>query len=339
MTLRIAGMLLVLASGTVGAQAAPVLINGAGATFPFPLYSKWFSEYQKIDPAVEINYQSVGSGAGIRQFLDRTVDFGASDAPMTAAQLAKSDVPVLHVPTALGAVVVTYNLAAVTGRLALDGATLADIYLGKISYWDDARIQALNPKLSFPHTAIIVAHRSDGSGTTAIFADYLAKISPEWKDNVGVGTALKWPTGLGGKGNEGVTGLVKQTPGDIGYVELVYAQQNKLPVAALKNAAGKLIEPSVASVTAAAASSLKDIPADYRVSITNSPGASAYPISGFTYLLVYSKMPKGKGAPIVKFLGWALGAGQKTAEPLDYAPLPAALAKKVLVSVGTIALE
>jgi phosphate transport system substrate-binding protein len=332
----VAGMAALL--GLAQVKAAPLLINGAGATFPFPLYSKWFSEYRKVDPAVEINYQSVGSGAGIRQFLDRTVDFGASDAPMTDDQLKKAGETVVHVPLALGAVVVTYNLPGVTS-LEFDGATLADIFLGKVIYWDDARLKTLNPKAILPHTAIVVAHRSDGSGTTSIFADYLAKVSPEWKDKVGVGTALKWPVGLGGKGNEGVTGLVKQTPGAIGYVELIYARQNKLPVAAMKNAAGKAVEPSVKSVTAAAAGALKDIPADFRASITNASGAGAYPISGMTYVLVYGKMPKEKGAPIVAFLNWALTLGQKIAEPLDYAPLPASLIKKVQAAVKGIQLQ
>lgn len=326
----------VLASVT--AQAAPLLINGAGATFPFPLYSKWFSEYRKVNPQVEINYQSIGSGAGIRQFLDRTVDFGASDAPMKDEQLAKAGEPVLHVPMALGAVVVTYNLPGVDA-FELDGPTLADIFLGKIIYWDDDRLKALNPRASLPHLSVIVAHRSDGSGTTAIFADYLAKVSLEWKTKVGVGTAVKWPVGLGGKGNEGVTGVVKQTPGSIGYVELIYAHQNKLPVASMRNAAGKVVEPSVKSVTAAAAGALKDIPEDFRASITNASGAGAYPIAGMTYLLVYETMPKGKGAPIVAFLNWALTEGQKIAEPLGYAPLPASLVKKVQSKVKGIRLQ
>ncbi len=337
MRIVIVGLSLLLVSPSHAASS--LLINGAGATFPFPLYSKWFSDYRKVDPQVEVNYQSVGSGAGIRQFLDRTVDFGASDAPMSDEQIAKADGPVLHVPMVLGAVVVTYQLPEAKDALVLDGVTLADIFLGKVTSWSDARIAALNPTLSLPKTPILVAHRSDGSGTTAIFVDYLAKVSAEWKAGVGTGTAVKWPAGLGGKGNEGVTGLVKQTPGAIGYVELVYAKQNQLSIAKMKNAAGKAILPSPKTVTAAAAGAFSSIPADFRVSITNASGADSYPIAGFTYLLIHGKMPQATGSKIVQLLNWALTQGQAQASALDYAPLPKALAQKVLTSLKGIQLQ
>jgi phosphate transport system substrate-binding protein len=324
--------------GGMSAQAAPALINGAGATFPFPLYSKWFTEYQKVDPEVQINYQSIGSGGGIRQFTEKTVDFGASDAPMTDEQIAKVQ-DVLHIPTVLGAVVLTYNLPGLTKPLVLSGDVVADIFLGTITKWDDARIAKLNPGVKLPGDAILVAHRSDGSGTSAIFTDYLSKVSADWKSKVGAGPAVNWPTGLGGKGNEGVTGLVKQTPGALGYVELIYAKNNNLAYASLKNHAGKVVEPSTASVTAAAAGSLKTIPADFRVSITDATGAGAYPISGFTYLLVSKNMGKDKGTKIVKFLKWAVADGQKFAEPMYYAPLPKALVTKVKARIAEISVK
>lgn len=322
---------------SASAQASS-LINGAGATFPYPLYSKWFSEYQKVAPEVRINYQSIGSGGGIRQFLEKTVDFGATDAPMTEEQLAKSQAAVVHVPTVLGAVALTYNLPGVTG-LKLSGEVVGDIFLGKITKWNDERIAKLNPTTKLPDGAILVVHRSDGSGTTGIFTDYLSKVSPEWKSKVGVGTAVNWPAGLGGKGNEGVAGLVKQTPGSMGYVELIYAKNNNLSVAQLKNRAGKFMEPSTKSVTAAAAGGLKAMPSDFRVSITDAEGKDAYPISGFTYLLVYKKMPKSKGGDLVKFLDWAVTDGQKYAEPLEYASLPKSLAKRVSAKIKEIGLE
>ncbi len=306
-----------------------MLLNGAGATFPYPLYSKWFSEYKKIHPQVEINYQSIGSGGGIRQLLDKTVDFGASDAPMTDEQLAKSAVPILHLPTVLGAVVLTYNLPEAKRPIQLTSELVADIFLGKVTKWNDAKLAAANPGVALPATAILVAHRSDGSGTSAIFTDYLAKVSPEWKAKVGSGTAVKWPAGLGGKGNEGVTGLVKQTPGAIGYVEFIYAKSNGLPVAVLKNKAGQFVEPTVDSVTAAAAGAMKNMPDDFRVSITDAEGKTAYPISGFTYLLVYQQMDAKKGAELKQFLKWALADGQKMAAPLGYAPLPNPMVAKV----------
>lgn len=330
-------MLKIIALLTFGlfAQAAQT-INGAGATFPYPLYSKWFSEYQKINPEVQIDYQSVGSGGGIRQFLDRTIDFGASDAPMSDEQIKKSSVPVLHIPTVLGAVVVTYNLPAVKD-LQLTSEIIANIFLGKIQKWNDPTIKALNP--SVPDQNIIVVHRSDGSGTTAIFADYLNKVSAEWTAKVGQGTSLNWPAGLGGKGNEGVTGLVKQTPGSVGYVELVYAETNKLSFAAIKNKAGNFIKPTLASVTAAAGS-LEKIPDDFRMSITDAPGKNAYPISGLTYLLVYKSMPDPvKAASLVKFLKWAMEDGQKFAPALLYAPLPDSLRKKVKAAIEIIEIK
>jgi phosphate transport system substrate-binding protein len=319
--------------------AAPTQINGAGATFPYPLYSKWFSEYQKVDGEVQINYQSIGSGGGIRQFLDKTVDFGATDAPMTEEQLSKATSPVLHIPTVLGAVVLTYNLPEAGEHLQLPSDVIADLFLGKITQWNDKRIADANPKVKLPDTAVLIAHRSDGSGTSNIFTDYLSKVSADWKTKVGTGTAVNWPTGLGGKGNEGVTGLIKQTPGAIGYVELIFAANNKLPVATIKNKAGKWVTPSPKTVTAAAEGSIKTIPDDMRVSITDATGKEAYPISGFTYLLVSKDMkamgPKGKA--MVKFLKWVMKDGQKYAEPLEYAPLPKPLVKKVEARIATIA--
>ncbi len=329
---------LILFLAMTGAAQAANLINGAGATFPFPLYSKWFSEYQKVDANVQINYQSIGSGGGIRQFMEKTVDFGASDAPMSDEQLAKSSVPIAHIPTVLGAVVLTYNIPGVEKGLRLSGDVVGDIFLGKITKWDDKRIKSLNPTAKLSGDVLVV-HRSDGSGTSGIFTDYLSKVSPEWKSKVGAGTAVNWPAGLGGKGNEGVSGLVKQTPGSLGYVELIYAKNNNMAYATLKNKAGKFIEASTASVTAAAAAALKNMPADFRVSITDAEGKEAYPISGFTYLLVWSKMPKEKGGEIVKFLKWAVKDGQKFAEPLSYAPLPKALVSKVSEKINAITLE
>jgi len=328
---------LILLSAT--AFADTTLINGAGATFPYPLYSKWFSEYQKVDSSVQINYQSIGSGGGISQFSEKTVDFGATDAPMTDEQLKKAGEPVLHIPTVMGAVVLTYNLPEVTQELVLSGDVVAEMFLGTITKWNDAKITKLNPGVNLPDTAIMIAHRSDGSGTTGIFTDYLSKVSPDWKSKVGQGTAVNWPVGLGGKGNEGVTGLVKQTPGSIGYVELIYAENNKLAYASLKNKANQTVKPSMKSVAAAAAGALKTMPKDFRVSITDSSGKTAYPISGFTYLLVTKSMARDKGAKIQKFLKWAVTDGQKMAEPLFYAPLPKELVAKVENTISTIQLK
>lgn len=334
------GMVLIpvifLSSGTFAGQDV-LTLNGAGATFPYPLYTKWFSEYRKIDPGVEINYQSIGSGGGIRQLMDRTVDFGASDAPMTPEQMSKATVPILHIPTVLGAVVVTYNLAGIKDPLVFSPDVIADIFLGKITLWNDSRIRALNPKADLSRgTPILVAHRADGSGTTEVFSDYLSKVSVDWKKTVGSGTALRWPVGLGGKGNEGVMGIVKESPGAIGYVELTYARSNQVPFAAVRNRAGRSVIASPRTVTAAAAASLKTMPPDFRISITDAPGADAYPISSFTYLLAYEKMPAPKGAAFVKFLHWALHDGQKYAEPLFYAPLPPQLSSRIEARVGKI---
>lgn len=335
--IRVSALLSLLGSFTLlGTAQATVHLNGAGATLPYPLYSKWFSDYNKVRQEAQINYQSIGSGGGIRQLLDRTVDFGASDAPMNEAQLAKSEIPILHIPTVLGAVVITYNVPGVTENLKLSGEIIADIFLGKITRWNAIRITELNPGVKLPGTAIMVAHRSDGSGTTAVFVDYLAKVSAEWKAKVGVGTSVKWPTGLGGKGNEGVTGLIKQAPGALGYVELVYAKANKLPVAEIKNLAGVFVKPSVETTSAAAASSLDKMPSDFRVSVTNAPGKAAYPISSFTYLLVYQQMQGEKGAEFKRFLEWAMDEGQKTAATLFYAPLPQAMIAKVKSQIAKI---
>lgn len=315
--------------------AGATLINGAGATFPYPLYSKWFSEYQKQDPDTQINYQSIGSGGGIRQFTEKTIDFGASDAPMTDEQMAKAGNSVLHIPTCMGAVVLTYNLPEIGSGMKLSAEIVADIFLGKIKHWNDEQITKLNPGMKL-NGDILVAHRSDGSGTSAVFTDYLSKVSSEWKSKVGQGTSVNWPTGLGGKGNEGVAGLVKQTPGAVGYVEFIYAVQNDLKYAHLKNRAGQFVEPSTKSVTAAADASLKDMPKDFRLSITDAEGKAAYPISAFTYLLVPKTIASDKGTKIVKFLKWAMKEGQKYNEELHYAMLPKSLLKKVEATIETI---
>lgn len=323
---KIISSLLLLASFSAAWGAGPLLITGAGATFPYPLYSKWFSEYNKLNPDVRFNYQSIGSGGGIRQVTEKTVDFGATDAPMTDAELQKAP-GIAHIPTVLGAVVVVYKVAGLSG-LKLSSNTLAAIFLGKVTRWNDAAIAADNAGIKLPDIAITVAHRADGSGTTAIFTDYLAKVSPDWKSTVGAGKSVKWPVGLGGKGNEGVTGLVKQTEGALGYVELAYANQNKLTMAALKNASGAFILPSLESTSAAAAG--VTLPDDFRVSITNAPGKLAYPISAFTYVLV-EQTPKDaqKGDALLKFLLWAVHDGQSHAAALDYAPLPKSVVLKV----------
>jgi phosphate transport system substrate-binding protein len=331
---------LILALGLMSVSApAATLINGAGATFPYPLYSKWFSEYRKSDPDTQINYQSIGSGGGIRQLLEKTVDFGASDSPMTDEQLGKATDPVLHIPTVLGAVVLTYNIPDLKSPLQLSGDTVADLFLGKITQWNDPRLAKLNPGIKLPDSPVMIVHRSDGSGTSGIFTDYLSKVSAEWKSKVGSGTAVNWPVGLGGKGNEGVTGLVKQTAGTIGYVELIYAKSNSLPYASVKNSAGKFAEPNMKTVTAAAAGALAKMPADFRVSITNAAGKDAYPISGFTYLLVYRKMAADKGQRLVKFLRWAMKDGQTFAETLSYAPLPKSMVGKVAKKIDEISVK
>ena len=309
-----------LASGPAAFAWADILINGAGATFPYPIYSKWFDEYHKLKPEYKFNYQSIGSGGGIRQISAGTVDFGATDGPMTDEQMASAPGLLYHIPTVMGAVVVSYNLEGVKDPLKLTGEVVADIFLGKIMAWNDPKIAALNPGVELPANAIVVVHRSDGSGTTYIFVDYLCKVSSEWSTKVGRGTSVGWPVGLGGKGNEGVAGLIKQTPNSIGYVELIYAKQNKLSYSLIQNKAGKYVEPDLNAVSAAARAKM---PSDFRVSITNSPDPEAYPISGFTWLLVYKK-PKDaqKGRAIVDFLNWMLTEGQKFAPDLGYAPLP-----------------
>ena len=314
-----------LAVLVLGVGRAAVLVNGAGATFPYPIYSKWFDEFHKRNPDVQINYQSIGSGGGIRQVTDGTVDFGASDGPMTDEQLAATKVPILHLPTVLGAVVPTFNLKGVES-LSFTSETVAGIFLGKITRWDDPAIAQANPGVTLPAEAIVPVHRSDGSGTTYVFTDYLTKVSPEWAKSVGKGTAVNWPVGLGGKGNEGVTGLVKQTPNAIGYVELVYAVQNKLPVGAVKNRGGRFVQASLDSITAAAASAASNMPSDFRVSITDAPAAEAYPIASFTWLLVPTRIKDAeKGRAMKEFLVWMLADGQKLAPSLQYAPLPEAV--------------
>jgi phosphate transport system substrate-binding protein len=319
---------------------AATQLTGAGATFPFPLYSKWFDEYHKVKPDVTVNYNSIGSGGGIKNLLEGTVDFGASDAPMNAEEMGKAKVPVVHVPTVLGAVVVSYNLPSVTKPLNLSGDVIADIYLGKITKWNDAKIAALNKGVKLPETDILTAYRADGSGTTAIFTDYLAKVSPEWKTKVGAGKSVAFPVGIAGKGNEGVAGLVKQTEGTIGYLELVYAANNKLSFANVKNKSGAFVKPSTDSVSAAAAGALKAMPEDFRVSITDAEGKGSYPISSFTYLLVPSKLGKEHGKEIVDLVKWVISpSAQKMAPGLEYAPLPSGLVAKVKAKVSTIKVE
>jgi phosphate transport system substrate-binding protein len=323
-----------------GVPAGSSQINGAGATFPYPIYSKWFSEYHKLHPNVEINYGSIGSGGGIRQLIERTVFFGASDQPMSDEMIAKAPGPILHFPTVLGAVVPVYNLEGVSEQVKFTGPILADIFLGKITKWNDPAVAKINPGLKLPSENITVVHRSDGSGTTFVWADYLSKISPEWKEKVGASSSLKWPVGVGGKGNEGVSGLVKQTPASIGYVELVYALQNKISYGAVQNAAGEFINPEVKSVTAAAAGAVPTMPKDFRVSITNAPGHGAYPISSFTWILLYeSPDDKAKASTMNEFMKWALGDGQKLAAELGYAPLPETLVPMELEQLNRIKVQ
>src|ERR1017187_4951185 len=317
----------------IGAQAQ-MTINGAGATFPYPIYSKWFDEYAKVDPSVRFNYQSIGSGGGQKQILAETVDFGASDGPMSDDNLAKAPGKLLHIPTVAGAVVVTYNLPG-EPKLKLDGETIVDIFRGKIAKWNDPRIAGQNAGVSLPAADIVVVHRSDGSGTTYIFTDYLSAVSSPWHEEVGRNTAVKWPVGLGGKGNEGVAGQIKQTPGSIGYVELIYALQNKLPFADVKNFTGKYVSASLDSVTAAAATAR--VPDDFRFSMVNAPGADAYPIAGTTWLLVYEiQKDPAKGKKLVEFLNWALTDGEQMAASLNYAPLPNGLRARALARVKEI---
>lgn len=327
---------LALAGWAIRPVEAQTLMNGAGATFPYPIYSKWFDEYAKVDPSMRFNYQSIGSGGGIRQITARTVDFGASDGPMTDDQLQKAPGDLLHIPTVLGAVVATYNLSG-NPRLRFTPKILADVFLGKITRWNDAKITAVNPGVSLPGQTILVVHRSDGSGTTYIWVDYLTKVSPEWAQKVGRGTSVNWPVGLGGKGNEGVAGQIKNMPGALGYVELAYAIKNNLPAASIKNAAGKFVEPTIESTTAAAAGAAKGMPSDFRVSLTNAPGDHAYPIASFTWLLVYKDQPdERKGRALVKFLWWMIHDGQKYTTDLLYAPLPPQVVKQIEAKLGEI---
>jgi len=311
-----------LLSLPLSASAQTIQLNGAGATFPAPIYTKWFSEYHKLHPDVQINYQAIGSGGGIRQITERTVDFGASDGPMTSEQMAAAP-GIMHFPTVLGAVVPIYNIPGVSAELKFTGPLLADIFMGKVTKWNDPAIARLNPEVKLPDTYIAVVHRADGSGTTYIFCDYLSKVSPAWKEKVGVATSVSWPVGVGGKGNDGVAGQVRQQPGAIGYVELIYAVQNKIDYGLVQNSAGKFLKASLDGVTAAAAGAATAMPEDFRVSITNAPGADSYPISSFTWLLVYEKQTDAtKGKILTEFIGWMLHDGQKYCEGLAYAPLP-----------------
>jgi phosphate transport system substrate-binding protein len=318
-----------------------VSLNGAGSTFANPLYSAWSSEYAKLHPGVEINYQSIGSGGGIRQVIAGTVDFGDTDGPMTDQQLAeaksKLGTDILHFPVALGADVPVYNVPGVTAALNFTPEALADIFLGKITKWNDPEIAKSNPGVSLPANQIIVCHRSDGSGTTYVWVDYLSKVSPEWKTKVGVSTSVNWPVGVGGKGNEGVAGFVRQTPNSIGYVELVYASQNKMTYGQVENASGKFIKADLNTLTAAAAGAVANMPPDFRVSITNAPGDGTYPISSFTWMLVPKDFKdKTKGAALKAFLLWAITDGQKSTEPLSYAPLAKSVVDKELVAIKTL---
>jgi phosphate transport system substrate-binding protein len=324
---------LVLGAQSVWADA--LLINGAGATFPFPIYSKWFDEYHKLDANIQFNYQSIGSGGGIRQISARTVDFGATDGPMTDDQLAAASGTIYHLPTVLGAVVPIYNVEGVTAKLNFTQKALAGIFLGQITAWNDPEIQTANPDVKLPGNPIVVVHRSDGSGTTYCWTDFLSKVSSAWTTRVGRGTAVNWPVGLGGKGNEGVSGLVKQTPYSIGYTELIYATHNQISFGQIQNKAGKFVEASVASVKAAAASA--KMPFDFRVSITNAPGDESYPAATYTWLLVYSRQSdKAKGKALVDFLKWMLKDGQGMAEGLGYVPLPANVNEMVSKAIDKI---
>lgn len=320
-----------------GASGGRVSLQGAGATFPNPLYQKWLSEYGKLNANIRIDYQSIGSGGGIKQIQAQTVDFGASDAPMTDDELKATPGEILHIPTVLGAVVLTYNLQGVAQPLKFSPDVVADIFLGKIKKWDDARIQQDNPGISLPSADIAVVHRADGSGTTFVFTDYLSKVSPEWKEKVGADKSAQWPTGQGGKGNEGVTGQIKQQPNTIGYVELAYAVQNKLPAALIKNSSGTFVEPTIDAVTAAAAGSAANTPDDLRVSITNATGATAYPIASYTYILAYKDQKDAvKGKALVDFLWWGIHDGEKFARDLQYAPLPEDIVKRAAAKINTI---
>ncbi|MGH9703975.1 MAG: phosphate ABC transporter substrate-binding protein PstS [Candidatus Acidiferrales bacterium] len=330
-------LFLVASPAPAAPDAGTVLLNAAGATFPYPMYSKWFDDYHKLHPNIQINYASIGSGGGIRQVLAGTVDFGASDGPMTDEQLAQAKIPVLHFPTVMGADVPSYNIPGVSAELNFTPEALAGIYLGKITKWNDPAIANSNPGISLPANDIVVVHRSDGSGTTYIWVDYLSKVSPEWSSKVGKGTSVNWPVGLGGKGNEGVSGLIKQTPNSIGYIELIYAIQTKMPYGKVRNSAGKFVKADLAGVTAAAAGAAKAMPDDFRVSITNAPGPAAYPISSFTWLLIPEKIGDAtKRDTIKQFLKWMLTDGQNACESLSYARLPKTVIDKENKAIAKI---
>ncbi len=340
MKMKIWTLIIAMIAGLSSITTAQLKLNGAGATFPYVIYSKWFDVYHQ-KTGIEFNYQSIGSGGGIKQVIEGTVDFGASDAPMSEKQMQqvkqKQGTEILHIPTVMGAVVITYNLKSVGKGLKLSPEVLSDIYLGKITKWNDSKITSINQGKKLPNEPIFVTHRSDGSGTTNIFTGYLTKVSDTWKSKVGQGTAVKWPVGLGGKGNEGVAGLVKQTEGSIGYVELAYAEQNNLPYASLKNKAGNFVMPTFDAVSAAAAGFIDNMPKDLRVEITNADGKDSWPISGFTWLLVYKDMKdKQKAQAIVNFLKWALTDGEKYAKDLYYAPLPPEVVKLDLKKIEEI---
>lgn len=326
--------------GSSTPESQPIQINGAGATFPYPIYSKWFSEYGTRHPNIRINYQSIGSGGGVRQLQNQTVFFGASDYPMTDEQIAGAPGPILHLPAVVGSVVPAYNLPGVTAELRFTGTVLADIYLGKITKWNDAALTAINPGVTLPARDITVVHRSEGSGTTFVWVDYLAKVSPEWKTRVGAATSVNWPVGVGGKGNEGVAGLVKLTEGAIGYMEPVFAVQNQIPFGSVQNASGAFVKSSIASVTAVADGAAPTIPDDFRVSITNAPGEAAYPIASFTWLLLYqTPQDTAQSAAMVEFMKWALTEGQVFASELGYSPLPASVVEKELRALERIKVQ
>ena len=320
-----------------GITAQRIQMNGAGATFPFPIYSKWFAEYNKLHPDVEINYQSIGSGGGVQQISKEIVFFGASDMPMNARQVQSAPGTILHFPTVLGAVVPVYNIPNLTAELKFSGPLLADIFLGKITKWNDPTITRINPGVNLPATDITVVHRADGSGTTYIWVDFLAKVSPEWKARVGVNSSVNWPTGVGARGNEGVAGTLRQTPGGLGYVELIYALQTKQPYGLVQNMANEFVKASADSVTAAAAAAAKQMPPDFRVSITNAPGKGVYPISSFTWILLFENpKDKAQSRAMVDFMKWALTEGQKFAPALGYAPLPADVVKLETAALAKI---
>jgi phosphate transport system substrate-binding protein len=336
---KIFSMLAVLlALGTVAvAEGGQVLLNAAGATFPYPIYSKWFDQYHQAHPNVQINYQSIGSGGGIRQLLDKTVDFGASDGPMSDDQLKTASVPILHFPTVLGAAIPSYNVAGVTGELNFTPEALSGIFLGKITKWNDPAIASANAGVKLPGDDIVVVHRSDGSGTSYIWTDYLSKVSPEWQRKVGKATSVNWPVGLGGKGNEGVSALIQQTPGSLGYIELIYAIQNHLPYGKVKNSSGVFVKADLASVSAAAAAVAKSMPDDFRVSITNPEGNAAYPIASFTWLLIPEKFTDTAKRDVVKdFLKWMMTDGQQSCEALSYAKLPKEVVAKEMKAIALI---